>query len=249
MVALNSILGYIGFLSTLIGWFLSNPDKGQVRMKYWTGRNGIGSPPLNSTGGHLPHVGFRSTAGDWIEDYNLNRPIDNNVQKQVDVGLRHNSEINFIRLYEGDGLDTDAVCLTVIGWTPNDSIPNAEYRKGYIIGDLFRLCGKAWYYSGQSIRVAGSPNNKPTFEKVDCGWFGSGVDGSVDYVNINLDVMGDGFIGHFEGQNLCYWGVDMHSAPSKRSARSVEEHVATFGYQVNVHKSLSAIKLCNSPTS
>ncbi|KAG0196198.1 hypothetical protein BGX28_010429, partial [Mortierella sp. GBA30] len=40
-----------------------------------------------------------------------------------------------------------------------------------------------------------------------------------------------------------------HTRPRKRSLPAPDEHVAAFGNQVRVHKSLSAIELCDSPTS
>ncbi|KAF8924902.1 hypothetical protein BGZ47_003610, partial [Haplosporangium gracile] len=66
--------------------------------------------------------------------------------------------------------------------------------------------------------------------------------------------MAEGFIDDFKGKDLCYWGVSMSSGrPSrpwqKRSLPSSDEHVAAFGNQVRVHKSLSAIELCDSLTS
>ncbi|KAF9980554.1 hypothetical protein BGZ79_006316, partial [Entomortierella chlamydospora] len=91
------------------------------------------------------------------------------------------------------------------------------------------------------------------YEPVNCGWMVSKRDGFVGQLNINLDVMGESFIDGFKGKDLCYWGVSMasgfHSRPRKRSLASPDEHVAAFGNQVRVHKSLSAIELCDSPTS
>ncbi|KAF9991867.1 hypothetical protein BGZ79_003889 [Entomortierella chlamydospora] len=75
-------------------------------------------------------------------------------------------------------------------------------------------------------------------------------DGFVGVLNINLDVMGEGFIDDFKGKDLCYWGVGMassyHSRPGKRSLASPDEHVAASGNQARVHKSPSTI---DCPTS
>ncbi|KAG0007227.1 hypothetical protein BGZ80_004921 [Entomortierella chlamydospora] len=251
MVGLDSILGYVGFISTLVGWFPTNPDQGQVRIKYWAGRDGWNNGfELKESGGELPKVDIRSTSNEWVGHGTMALQwIGSNDQRQVDVDMSKNQEINYLT-FTHDGYD--ATCLALIGWTPNESIPNAERRKGYIIGDIFRLCGWAWNHSGQSVRIA----NTNKYQDVNCGWMvadKNGRDGFVGLLNINLDVMGEHFIGDYKGKDLCFWGVGMASGryprPKKRSLHSPDEHAAAFGNQVRVHKSLSAIELCDSPTS
>ncbi|KAK3805736.1 MAG: hypothetical protein J3R72DRAFT_112228 [Linnemannia gamsii] len=251
MVAIDSILGYVGFIATLMGWFPDNPDKGQVRLKFYAGRDGyqeVGDPLWGSAGG-LPMVNIRSTSNEWIgknPHYVFNK-IGSNEQKQIDIPMSKNQEINFMILTTHDD---DASCLALIGWTPNDSIPHAQRRKGFIIGDIFRLCGWAWNYSGQVMEVADSRKTV----NINCGWMVARRDGFVGQLNINLDVMADGFIDDYKGMDLCSWGVSMRSGfldrpATKRSLSSPDEHVTAFGNQVRVHKSLSAIELCDSPTS
>ncbi|KAF8925694.1 hypothetical protein BGZ47_003122 [Haplosporangium gracile] len=248
MVGLDSILGYIGFISTLVGWFPGNPDLGQVRIKYWAGNDGwYNGGELWESAGSLPFINIRSTSNKWIGRGNdWPREIGNNERKQVDVRMSKNQEISYLTLTHGHN---DASCLILIGWTPNDNIPNAERRKGYIIGDLFRLCGWTWNHSGQSVRVAGTSK----YGSVNCGWMVAGRDGFVGLLNITLDVMGEHFIDDYKDKNLCDWGVGMASGkfkrPSKRYLLSSDEHVTAFGNQVRVHKSLNAIELCDSPTS
>ncbi|KAF9902462.1 hypothetical protein EC991_004879 [Linnemannia zychae] len=248
MVVLDSILGYVGFIATLVGWFPNNPDQGQVRMKFWAGQDGKRhGAELWGSGGRLPLIDIRTTSNEWTHSYPYG-DIGNNDQKQVEVRMLKNQEINYMTLTHNGG---DATCFAVIGWTPNDSIPNAERRKGYIVGDIFRLCGWAWNYSGQSVQIAGTKD----YQEVNCGWMVNNRDGFVAQLNINLDVMGEHFIDNFNGKDLCYWGVGMAGgSPSRpgmrsRSLSSANEQVSAFGNQVRVHKSLSAIELCDSPTS
>ncbi|KAF9383810.1 hypothetical protein BGX21_001498 [Mortierella sp. AD011] len=197
MVGLDSILGYVGFISTLVGWFPTNPDQGQVRIKYWAGRDGWNNGfELKESGGELPKVDIRSTSNVWVGHGTMALQwIGSNDQRQVDVDMSKNQEINYLT-FTHDGYD--ATCLALIGWTPNEN-------------------------------------------------------GFVGLLNINLDVMGEHFIGDYKGKDLCYWGVGMASGryprPKKRSLHSTDEHIAAFGNQVRVHKSLSAIELCDSPTS
>ncbi|KAG0274693.1 hypothetical protein BGZ96_004139 [Linnemannia gamsii] len=249
MVGLDSILGYVGFVSTLLGWFPSNPDKAEVRVKFWAGRDGFegpNAPPLWSAGGDLPKIDVRSTANKWIGKTENNLWIDSNALLQTDVKLSGNEEINYLTLTSDR---TDASCLALIGWTPNDSSPKGDKRKGYIIGDLFRLCGFAWNHSGQTVEVASTGIE----EYVNCGWMVRDRAGFAGQLNINLDVMGEGYIKNYKGKDLCYWGVTLRSGksgrPSERSLSSSDGHLAAFGNQVRVHKSLSAIDLCDSPTS
>ncbi|KAF9970269.1 hypothetical protein BGZ65_011254, partial [Modicella reniformis] len=242
MVGLDSILGYVGFIATLVGWFPDNPDRGQVRVKFWAGRDGTNSgSELWGSAGYLPRIDIRSTSNEWIgEGGYLYNKIGNNEQKQEDVDMDKNQEINYITLTHQT---TDAACLALIGWTPNDSIPNADRRKGFIIGDIFRLCGYAWNHSGQSVRV----DDTKRYESVDCGWMVADRDGFVSQLSINLDVMGDHFIDDYKDKDLCYWGVGMRAGgfparprkgtngmppgPIKRSLPSPDEHSAEFGNQ------------------
>ncbi|KAF9431771.1 hypothetical protein BGZ76_011724 [Entomortierella beljakovae] len=241
-------------LSQLIGWFVSNSDEGRVSIKFWTGNDGwYNGVELWGSYGTLPDIDIRTTSTEWTRVPPLGR-IGNNEKLQVDVRLKRNQEINYITLTHGG---SDATCFALIGWTPNDRIPNAERRMGYIIGDIFRLCGWAWNHSGQSVRIANTEN----YEDVNCGWMVAdkyGRAGFTGLLNINLDVMGQHFIKDYKNKDLCYWGVGMASGrfprptdprTTKRSLLSPEEHVATFGIQVRVHKSLSAVELCDSPTS
>lgn len=250
MVGLDSILGYVGFVATLAGWFPSNPDQGQVRLRFYAGKDGKfeGGGELWGSGGNLPVIDIRSTSNEWIgrSDHVYNE-IGNNEQKQFDVPMSSNQEISYMILTSHA---YDASCLALIGWTPNISIPHDERRRGFIIGDIFRLCGWAWNHSGQVVKVGDTEK----YEPVNCGWMVAKRDGFVAQLNINLEVMAEGFIDNFKGKDLCYWGVSMRSGfprrPwQKRSLPSPDEHVAAFGNHVRVHKSLSAIELCDSPTS
>lgn len=79
--------------------------------------------------------------------------------------------------------------------------------------------------------------------------------------------MGNHFIGNYKNSNLCGLGTGIERGDnrvpqdpslsevpqdlslSKRSLPSPNEHIAVFGNKLRVHKDLSAIELCDSPTS
>ncbi|KAG0006993.1 hypothetical protein BGZ80_005066, partial [Entomortierella chlamydospora] len=67
MIGLDSILGYVGFVATLAGWFPDNPDKGQVRLKFCAGKDGINNGfELWGRGGNLPLIDIKSTSSKWV---------------------------------------------------------------------------------------------------------------------------------------------------------------------------------------
>ncbi|KAG9063436.1 hypothetical protein KI688_004319 [Linnemannia hyalina] len=67
MVALDFILGYVGFFATLAGWFPDNPDKGQVRVKFYAGKDGTNNgAELWGSGGNLPMIDIRTTSNEWV---------------------------------------------------------------------------------------------------------------------------------------------------------------------------------------
>ncbi|KAF9962770.1 hypothetical protein BGZ70_007892 [Mortierella alpina] len=75
-------------------------------------------------------------------------------------------------------------------------------------------------------------------------------------MTVNLEIMGHAFLKHHQG-TLCGVGLgllkghdgDVPGSPTMSSLPDTEEHIAAFGNQVRVHKDLSAIQLCDSPTS
>ncbi|KAG0015402.1 hypothetical protein BGZ80_009884 [Entomortierella chlamydospora] len=96
-MVIDSILGYIGFVSMVVGWFHSDVDDincGSMRFTYLAGRDGEG---LSEAGGWSPKAFARSTSGTWVGRATANGRFESNSQKHIDAPLRHNEEIDYLR--------------------------------------------------------------------------------------------------------------------------------------------------------
>ncbi|KAF9368795.1 hypothetical protein CPB97_004240, partial [Podila verticillata] len=245
-----SIFTWIGFYSMAVGWFTGNNiNSGKMRFTFLIGRDGTdGGRDLSQSAGCFPRLNVKSTSDRWVGEMWQKRKLDNNAQKHVDVPLSHNEEVNYVTIIYAY---TDALCVALMSWAPPPTTHNHEARAGMITGDLFRLCGYEWNHSDQLI-----VNKDGTSAYASCGWFGTNR-GFVHLLNINLDVMGNHFVKGYKNANLCGldvgfqkgWNGELPKPPKKRSLPTSERHIATFGNQVRVHKELSAIELCDSPTS
>jgi hypothetical protein len=239
---IDSLIGFVGFVLTAVGFNVDKPGEGIVSFKFLSGKDGINQgTELSDSGGILPWIAIKSTSNEWIGRWQYqNKKLRNNDQANVYVSLNRNQEISYISL---DYHSTDAVCIALIRWQPNDNIHNSDVRKGMLTGDIFRLCGYPWNYSGQGLAAESG------YTYVSCGWMSADRD-FVRQFNINLDVMSTYFIKDYKNTNLCGFGVGFARANGKkRSLSAFDEQSSTFGNQVRVHKELSAIALCDSPMS
>ncbi|KAG0258812.1 hypothetical protein DFQ27_004413 [Actinomortierella ambigua] len=143
------------------------------------------------------------------------------------------------------GHRTDGICMATFSWQASDNIPpSASANSGVLPGDLLYLCGYPWNYSGHVVRGRG----------LRCAWLDADntAPGSAYFININTGVLGQENIGSFEGKNLCGLGVGV-AAGERYRKRALEGDIAAhkkaFGNRARVHQSLSAVALCDSPTS
>ncbi|KAG0332446.1 hypothetical protein BG004_001264 [Podila humilis] len=246
---IDSFFRWVGFFSVAAFWFTGdNINSSKMRFTLLVGRDGTdNNRELWGSNGRYPRLYVRSTSNKWVGEVWPKGELPDNSQKHVDVPLSHNEEINYITaIYPY----RDALCLALMSWAPPPTTLNYNERAGIITGDVFRLCGYIWNHSGQYVHSAGGTVH------ASCGWFG-GDRGFVSLLNINLNVMGNHYVKGYANSNLCGLGVGFErgwdgstpNPPSKRSLPTPERHVAAFGNQVRVHKELSAIALCDSPTS
>ncbi|KAF9980754.1 hypothetical protein BGZ75_008020 [Mortierella antarctica] len=247
---IDSIFGWISFYVTAVSWFTGdNINNGVMRFTFLVGRDGTDlGRDLQQSSGRFPRLYVRSTSGRRVGEHWQTGTLESNQQKHVDVPLSQNEEVNYVTAIYAY---TDALCVAVMSWAPPSTTHNYQARAGVITGDLFRLCGYDWNHSGQIMRNGVDPDTYAS-----CGWVGTNR-GFVNLLNLNLDVMGNHFVKKYKNTNLCGFGVGFQQgwnegvpkAPFKRSLPTPEIHIAAFGNQVRVHKELSAIELCDSPTS
>ncbi|KAF9282956.1 hypothetical protein BGZ74_002050 [Mortierella antarctica] len=244
---IDSIVGFVGFISMVVGWFNSDLDdinRGSMRFTYLVGRDGN---DMSGAGAWYPRAFARSTSGTWVGKAARSGRLESNEQKHVDALLSRNEEIDYLKITYWS---KDALCLAVVSWAPPSTTHNYKLRAGMVTGDIFRLCGYDWNHSGQGIAT-----NDGGFTYVSCAWMA--IDrGFTKSFDLNLGVMGNHFIGNFKNSNLCGLGIAFERGdervprdPMKRSLSSPSEHIAAFGNKLRVHKDLSAIELCDSPTS
>ncbi|KAF9412461.1 hypothetical protein BGZ76_005180 [Entomortierella beljakovae] len=240
---LDSVIGVVGFLLSATSLIAPPEDQGYVAVSIWNGRDGDG---LSGSSGGFPWTSIHGTGGERLgHDQDQNRKLGSNAQKTVDIKVIENIEVKMIGLQMHS---TDAICAAMISWKPSSNIPNADVRAGFVVGDLFYFCGKAWNYSGQRHEVNGD------YVYLRCGWLDGDntAPGSTHILNINTDVLSTFHLKYFDfaKNDVCWWGFGTLSAfvadtPQKRTSK----HVARFGNQVHVSKHLSAVGLCDSETS
>ncbi|CAO3574522.1 unnamed protein product [Mortierella alpina] len=156
----------------------------------------------------------------------------------------------------------DEICLVSLVWTPRDSRPNYDSRRGAITGDLMAFCDYSWYPSGKVYHGY----------ELRCGWLdgGNSSGSSVKGLHLDLDKLGKGFVeafarDHPDESSSCSNGVRFHPGdlpPSKRSvaANSKSCTITTntssdiiltpkdaFGNQAFLSNRVSAIELCKQP--
>ncbi|KAF9117430.1 hypothetical protein BGW39_002189, partial [Mortierella sp. 14UC] len=240
---LDTIIGVAAFLMSAVSLIKSPDDQGTIAFSVWNGKDGGG---LTGSSGGFPWVSIYGTSGEFLGwDVDQNRKLKNNAQVTVGVKVSDNIEVKILRLSMHN---TDAICATMISWKPSTNTPNAHHREGFIIGDLFYFCGRAWNYSGQQYRDNGQ------WVDLRCGWLDGDntASGSTKFATINTDIMSTTNIKHFDTarHDICYMGFGTETAfaadsPKKRASK----HMAKFGNQVRVSKHLSAAGLCDSETS
>ncbi|KAG0294491.1 hypothetical protein BGZ98_001755 [Dissophora globulifera] len=240
---LDTVIGVAAFLLSAVALIKSPEDQGSVAVSIWNGKDGNG---LTGSAGGFPWISIAGTGGELLgTDQDQNRKLANNAQKTVDVKVNANIEVKIIGLQMQS---SDAICAAMISWKPSSNIPNANDRAGFVVGDLFYFCGRAWNYSGQ--RYYDSNN----WVDLRCGWLDDDntAPGSAKIVNINTDIMSTTNLKHFDAakNDICYWGFGTATADNAKFAlKSASEHGIKFGNQVHVNKDLSAVGLCDSETS
>ncbi|KAF9156871.1 hypothetical protein DFQ26_009205 [Actinomortierella ambigua] len=265
MVLLSRTSEVITIVSALAGLIPSDVNRGSLTFRVWVGRDGAeikGNGVLSSAGGHVPEVQVWDTANKLNGKYHGNkvkpkgrygqyftdRPtVRSNEQFNANLLLSRTSQIaNIWLLMRSDyGDRTDGICLTTFSWQASDNIPpSASANSGVLPGDLLYFCGYPWYYSGHKLDG----------RDFRCGWLDADntTPRTPYFVNINAGVMGKDSIKSFEDKDLCGLGVGV-AVDGRIRKRAIEGDIAAhkkaFGNRANVHQSLSAIALCDSPTS
>ncbi|KAG0253555.1 hypothetical protein DFQ27_007346 [Actinomortierella ambigua] len=265
MVLLSRTSEVITIISALAGLIPSDANRGSLTFRVWVGKDGAGGSDehkLNSAGGHIPEIQVWDTANKLNGKYHGNRirakgnfgkyfrdrvSVRNNEQFTAALPLSRTSQIANIWLLmrSNYGYRTDGICMTTFSWQASDNIPpSASANSGVLPGDLLYFCGYPWYYSGNGL-------NGRDFR---CAWLDA--DNSIPrtpyFVNINVGVMGKDSVKNFEDKDLCGLGVGV-AVDGRIRKRAIEGDIAAhrkaFGNRANVHQSLSAIALCDSPTS
>ncbi|KAG0252777.1 hypothetical protein DFQ27_007860 [Actinomortierella ambigua] len=219
-----------------------------VTVRIWNGKDGENHPgsPISGTSGDFPEIQIRDTDGQ-LHGYKLeNKKLETNAQRSVNINLYSTKQIkNIWLLTRGTKPLNDAICFATVAWQASGNIsPPSASDAGVVPGDILYLCGYAWNYSGKNWGGY----------SLRCGWLDGDSAGNTAYfININAGVMGNGNIKHLHGKNLCGLGVGVASGGSKARKRAIEgditAHREAFGNRARVHSTLSAIALCDSPTS
>ncbi|KAF9291946.1 hypothetical protein BGZ68_001032 [Mortierella alpina] len=155
----------------------------------------------------------------------------------------------------------DEMCLTSLVWTPRDTRPNYDNRRGAITGDLMYFCKYSWYYSGK------------VFEGRDlrCGWLdGDNSNGNlVKGLYLDLDKFGKNSVenharDHPSESDFCTNGVRFYpgNQPLRKRFITDDSNInstadpaktltpkESFGNKAFVSTRVSAIELCDHPTS
>ncbi|KAF9180888.1 hypothetical protein BGZ51_009643 [Haplosporangium sp. Z 767] len=242
---------FVGLASLILGIvaLVKNDvyEKGTVEMKIWAGLD-------RGHAGFLPSVQISDTAGDVQGDHDSGSTwLAYNEMKTFPVKMRKNSEPKIIQIRALNAFTfQDFSCIAMIGWNPSNALPPVNEpakRRGAIPGDVVSLCGGAWDYSGQEAH----------YTQLRCAWFGmrSHIQGTIRTLVINTDVISERNSPNLNGERdtFCYWGTGMESSQLSGPPRSADlrqariEHNKDFGNRVRVHKSLSAIRLCDDPNS
>ncbi|KAG0247474.1 hypothetical protein BG011_001420, partial [Mortierella polycephala] len=245
---IDSFMGLASLIISILGLVKDGVyEQGTVEMKIWAGQD-------RGHGGFLPSVQIRDTAGDIQGDHNSgNTWLEYNEMKTFPVKMRKNSEPKIIQIHAQNAWSfQDFSCIAAIGWTPSNSLPpvnEPNKRRGVIPGDLVTFCGGAWDYSGQESHYA----------ELRCAWVGmrSHISGTIRTLVINTDIISDRNSPNLDGdrETYCYWGTSMEFSqltgpPRNAGLRQARiEHNEDFGNRVRIHKSLSAIQLCDDPMS
>ncbi|KAF9572938.1 hypothetical protein EC968_009244 [Mortierella alpina] len=158
----------------------------------------------------------------------------------------------------------DEICLASFVWTPRETRPNYESRRGAITGDLLYFCGYKWYPSGKVYHGY----------ELRCGWldgddtFGNSVKG----LFLDLDKFGKGFVEahareHRDESSFCSDGVRFYPGSLPLSKRFItansnaNDSTATttlapiltprsmYGNRALWSTQVSANELCDSATS
>ncbi|KAG0250026.1 hypothetical protein DFQ27_009653 [Actinomortierella ambigua] len=223
-------------------------NRGSLTFRVWVGRDRVETGvDLSESGGDIPEVQVWDTANKLNGQYYGNKKVKSNEQFTASLPLFRTSQIGNIWLLTRSsyGARTDAICLATFSWQASDNIPpSGEANSGVLPGDVLYLCGYAWNYSGHTLKGSG----------IRCAWLDadSTAPNSAYFININTGVMGQEGINFHKDSNLCGLGVGVASDGGLRK-RAIEGDIAAhqkaFGNRARVHKSLSAIALCDSPTS
>ncbi|KAG0276547.1 hypothetical protein BGZ96_003233 [Linnemannia gamsii] len=241
---LDTVVGVVAFLLTAVSLIKSPDDQGFVAVSIWNGNDGDG---LEGSAGGFPWISIKGTGGEDLgRDMDQNRKLKNSAQVTVNVKVVDNIEVGTVRLSMHN---TDAICAAMISWAPSSNMPNAEHRAGFVVGDLFYFCGKAWNHSRQQHYL----KDKKEWVNLKCGWLDADntAPKSTKFVTINTDIMSTTNLGHFDAakNDICYWGFATATNAAYSPMKRASEHLAKFGNQVHVSKDLSAVELCDSETS
>ncbi|KAG0248668.1 hypothetical protein DFQ27_000711 [Actinomortierella ambigua] len=238
----------ITFITALSSVIPPDLNRGSLTYRVWVGRDRVESGvDLSESGGHIPEVQVWDTANKLNGQYYGNKKVKSNEQFNADFSLFRTSQIANIWLLTRSsyGARTDGICMATFSWQASDNIPpSASANSGVLPGDMLYLCGYPWNYSGHTVKGLG----------IRCGWLDADntAPGSAYFININAGVMGQESIHTYKGKNLCGLGVGV-AADGRIRKRAIEGDIAAhkkaFGNRARVHKSLSAIALCDSPTS
>ncbi|KAF9939684.1 hypothetical protein BGZ67_009037 [Mortierella alpina] len=156
----------------------------------------------------------------------------------------------------------DEMCLASLVWTPRDTRPNYDSRRGAITGDLMYFCGYNWYPSGKVYNGY----------ELRCGWLDGddSLSNSVKGLFLDLDKFGKGFLeAHARvtanTSSFCSNGIRFYPGNLPLSKRSVvtesnNNSIATttaitltpmnaFRNKAFLSTRVSAVELCDDPTS
>ncbi|KAF9961222.1 hypothetical protein BGZ72_004363 [Mortierella alpina] len=260
----------------------SNVGERGVMVRIETGVDGTYNSATNSAlsgaGGQVPTIKVRAAAnaieGELLPSMlrrTRKRPIG---QDTVNVGPKsygiltnNNFEIRSLEIRmdayrngkRGPRISlNDEMCLTSLVWSPRNTRPGYENRRGAISGDLMYLCGYSWYPSGKAYYGY----------DLRCGWLDgdNSVGQSVKGLFLNLDKFGKGYIGDYaedypEKSSFCSNGVQFYTGnlPARKRSIAADSNNTTnpailtpksaFRNKAFVSTRVSAIELCDHPTS
>ncbi|KAF9585319.1 hypothetical protein BGW38_002904 [Lunasporangiospora selenospora] len=178
----------------------------------------------------------------WNHDIQTTKPTELALLNVIARYTRYDSYAKEMR----SGPLNDAICIAYMSWSPDNSMFNADTRRGAILGDHFYHCGYDWYPSGKYKRANGQDY------EMRCGWIdGDNSSGnSVHATLLNTGILGHGHIENFYGgkgniKDVCGWGIafSQGALPRKRSASE------TFGNKAYITAGEGAVAICDSPTA